>query len=261
MTREREARRQQRLLQALWNGGPLDEPTQDAPQRQERALSAYRAGAHAAADRALAAAYPTVRAILGEDSFTQLAGALWHARPPVHGDLAAFGDTLPDFIADSEQLTDVPYLADVARVDWAVHRAAAAADDAPVSAEALGALAADDPSRVHLVLRAGSAVFRSAHPVVTIHAAHREGAFGAARDALAAGRGENALVVRRGWAVDVLPLSDADARFTGALLRASLGAALEGAGADFHFDDWLLRALRGGWLAGVRPAPTESEPR
>ena len=53
-----EARRQQRLLQALWGG--------DGQGLDARGLAAYRAHAAATAERALAAACPTVRQLVGD---------------------------------------------------------------------------------------------------------------------------------------------------------------------------------------------------
>jgi len=79
--------------------------------RSERGLLAYRANGHALAHRSLLAAYPVVRQLLGEESFADLARAVWHAHPPHRGDIAQWGDFLPAFVSDSPQLSDVPYLA------------------------------------------------------------------------------------------------------------------------------------------------------
>jgi hypothetical protein len=93
-----------------------------------RGLAAYQANGHDLAERALRAAYPVVAALVGGDSFATMACELWHRHPPVRGDLACWGDALPAFVDHNPQLADVPYLADVARVEWALHRAAGAPD-------------------------------------------------------------------------------------------------------------------------------------
>lgn len=230
-------------------------------QRFVRGLAAYRAHAGAQAERALSAAYPTLAELLGAQAFAALARAYRHAEPPLRGDLACWGDGLAAFIAGDEPLAGLPYLADVARLDWAVHEAASAADDRAPPA-GLETLADADPGRVTLRLRAGSALLCSPYPVAAIRHAHRvpgEDGFAAARAALAAGRGDNAWVVRAGWQVQVHALDDAGARFVGALLAGrSLEAALDAAGAGFDFEAWFVAALRAAWIGAVVAADGEA---
>jgi hypothetical protein len=252
-----ERRRQQDLLAALLardDGASLESRLGDSPERRTRGLQAYQANAGASAERALAAGFPTVQALIGEDSFAALARALWHARPPVRGDLACFGEDLPAFIADSEQLADVPYLADAARLDWLLAVAERAADGEAELAT-LGLLAEIDPAELRLVPMPGLAVLASAYPVVSVWLAHQPGAHAAehrdrARDALAAGMPEHALVARAGWRATASAVSAATARWTRSLLRGdTLGVALAEAGEGFEFEPWLLQAVQHGWLA------------
>lgn len=241
-----EARRQQRLLQALWSRD--HEPGLDA-----RGLAAYRTNAGAAAERALAAACPTVQQLVGDQTFAAIARTLWQRHPPERGDLAQWGAALPAWLADAEDLAAEPYLADVARVDLAVHRAEIA-PDATLDPQALQRMAGPDAERLHLVLAPGAALVRSPHPVVAIWQAHRhddDERFAEVRAAIAAGRGETAFVWRRGWRGDVAALEPPEAAFVQALLdHYPLGAALDAA-PDLNFDAWLARALAARWLADL----------
>ena len=264
--RAHEAHRQALLLRALWRRAPdaaLAGWLRDPPQRLARGLSAYRSNAAAMATRALAAAFPTVAQLVGPESFEALAAAFWHAAPPARGDLAELGCGLPDFIAADAQLADVPWLADSARLDWAVHRAEASADGAEPAA-GLEHLACHDPDALHLLLQPGTALVESRWPVATLWQAHRSTAddrFAAAREALADGRAEAALVWRAGWRAQVTALSPPDAAFTAALVAGhSLAQALAAAGADFLFEPWLLDALRHGRLAAVTTAGADALP-
>jgi hypothetical protein len=256
---EREALRQQMLLRALWRDarpGVLAGWTRDGA-RFERGLAAYRSNAAALAARALLAAFPTVAAVLGEEAFPRFARAFWWAEPPERGDIAQWGEALPGFIAADAQLASEPYLADVAQLDWAVHRAAGAADgDEQVSGLAL--LAEHEPERLHIGLRAGGRCIASPWPIVSIWAAHWSpppgdgDPFAPVRGALAGRRGEVAWVCRAGPRVRVHSLADADARFMQALARGdTLAAALGAAGAGFDVERWLHQALREGWLQAV----------
>ena len=269
----REAQRQQALLRALWREmsvATLAPWLHDAA-RLEAGLAAYRANAAAHAERALAAAFPTLQQLLGEASFAALARAHWQADPPLRGDLAQWGAGLPAFIADAAPLADdTPYLADMARLDWAVHQAEQAADtdagqatdtQAGPAVPGLPLLAAIDPQRLRLRLQAGTALLASAHPIATIWLAHhgeRDGddAFAPARAALAARQAESALVQRRGWRATVRAIAPAEARFTQALLHGEpLHAALQSGGADFDFETWLIAALQAGAIAAVEEMP------
>ncbi|MBX3623128.1 MAG: putative DNA-binding domain-containing protein [Rhizobacter sp.] len=260
MTRQREFDRQQALLAALLQGDegtalqPLAAPR---PAGMARGLAAYRANLGASAERALAATFPTVQALVGDESFAALARALWHAQPPQRGDLAWFGETLPAFIAASDQLADVPYLADAARLDWLLAAAERAADG-DTDLGTLASLAEHDPARLHIVLRPGVAVLSSAYPVVSLWRAHQADGMAhheAARAALAAGAGEHAVVWRSGWRGQALAIEAPAARWTDSLLRGrTLGAALAQAGEGFVFEDWLVQALQQQWLAKVAVA-------
>ncbi len=261
----KEALRQQMLLRTLWadaRPGVVAGWLRDRPARAARGLQAYRANAGALAERALSAAYPTVAQLVGDESFAALARALWFEQPPQRGDIGTWGEGLAGFIAAAPQLADEPYLADTARLDWAVHSAEQAAERGV--ATGLEQLAAADPALLRLRLAEGLALCRSAHPVASIWQAHRSAAadrFASVRQAFAAGRGENALVWRDGFKAAVRPLPEADACFVQALLDGqALAPALDAAGVDFGFDRWLVQALQLGWLQAVEihpPATTE----
>ena len=256
---DREVARQRWLLQALAGvPGPFG-PTDMAwlagsAARQQRGLRIYQAHAAATAARALAAAYPTVQSLLGEPAFAALAQALWHAAPPMRGDLAAWGDALPDWMAADAQLAGEPYLPDLARLEWALHLASrAASDTAPVTG--LELLASADPAALHVRLRAGHAVLCTGHPVHTLWTAHRSDApdrFAPARDALVRRQREAVRVVRRGLAVELDRIDAATAAFEQDLLRGTaLATALDAAAPGFDVEAWLVDSLRRDTLAAV----------
>ena len=252
-----EAQRQQQLLAVLRGDAPPETVSvwlRDAAARARRGLQAYAANAGALAERALAAAYPTIAELVGAPAFAALARACWRAHPPQRGDVAQWGSALPGFIAADPQLAGEPYLADVARLDWAVHRAEQASD-AGEATIGLDRLATDDPDSLWLHLVSGTTLLSSPHPVATIWLAHRSSAaerFAPVREAFTRGAGEQALVWRQGYKAQVTALPEAAAGFTRAVLAGlSLGQALDEAGPDFSFEPWLLAALQQGWLATV----------
>ena len=70
---------------------------------------------------ALAATFPTVRAVVGEDFFRRLAHAFVAATLPVQPVLAEYGAGLPDFLGAYPSAAALPYLADIARLDEALN--------------------------------------------------------------------------------------------------------------------------------------------
>lgn len=260
MSEPREVLRQRLLLQALWQRGRGDALAawlRDDPERARSALSAYRGNGRALAERALAAAFPTVAELIGSEAFAGLARAFWQGHLPADGDIARHGETLPDYIAGDPQLAGEPYLADVARLDWAVHRAEPAADgpSQPVGLEHLAGEAAAD---CRLRLQPGSCLLHSRWPVAAIWSAHRGTApdrFVPMREAMARSEAQSMLVRRDGWRVAVERIDDrATFDFLEAVLGGrSLGEALDRAGSGFDFPSWLVQAVQGGWLAAVDP--------
>ena len=167
---------------------------------------------------------------------------------------------MPDFIAGSAQLAPEPYLADVARLDWAVHEADRAADD-ETPAQGLSLLTSHDAAALHLRLRAGHAVLQSTHPVHPIWAAHRNTAadrFDPVRQAFAEVRPEAVRVRRDGLRVAVDHIDDAMACFERAVgAGQTLAQALETAGETFDFETWFIDTLRRNGLAAVTLSPSQ----
>jgi len=264
-----ELARQQALLNALRRTTPTGLPVAAVALRGRVALQpadrlaglqAYRANAQAIAERALSAAYPVLARLVGDETMAALAHDLWRDHPPTRGDLAWFGAELADQLMAIPELADVPYLADVARLEWAVHRAHTAADPHDEQPD-LQALASEDPDALCVRFVDGSACAASTWPMLTIWRTHQvpadaEPDLGPAREALAAGQGEAAWVWRRGHRVDVAALTPAECAFNQDLLAGeALGPALASVSArhpEFSFEQWLLRALRDGWLAGLQ---------
>ncbi len=221
-----------------------------------RGLLAYQTNGLALAERALGAAYPVLAQLLGEENFAALARHFWVSQPPQHGDLAQWGGDLPAFVEAASQLADEPFLSDVARVEWALHWAASAADVAP-DPSSFAWLASLDPDAVSLRLSAGVYVLTSLYPVATLVSAHLGGQPDLATAAvrLQAGVGEHALVWRHGFKPCVMAMATGEAALLRALqqgdsLDAALGAALAQS-ADFDFSDWLGRAVPAGLVLGV----------
>ncbi len=221
-----------------------------------RGLAAYRANAHASAERALQAAYPVMAQLMGEENFHYLARDFWRRHPPQRGDLAQWGKALPAFLAASDQLADTPYFADVAHIEWALHRCAGAADGAQDMAS-FTALAQHAPEALSFLIAPGAAVLASPYPAAAVVLAHQsQGNLDHAAALWHAGVAQTALVWRQGFVPRLRVLPDAEIAFTSAAFAGhTLAYALDLAHPDFDFSVWLSDHVQHGLLLGVIVAP------
>jgi hypothetical protein len=257
------AQQQQAMLAALFEWPPqhaMQNIASYAIDSRHRGLKAYQTNGHMLAERALQAAYPVVFALVGAQGFADLARALWHAHPPLRGDLAQWGDTLPAFLRNSAQLEDEPYLADVACVEWLLHSAATAAD-AGADLASLALLTTHDPDRLQLVLAPGCAVFASQWPVASIVLAHLTDSptLAEAGAQLRAGVAQQVVVWREGLQPRVREAMPGEADSLQAMLmKHSLAQSLDAAPA-LDFSVWLPMAVRTGLVLSAQVASAQDQ--
>ena len=217
-------------------------------------LALYRGNVHAAWEKALANAYPVVRALVGEDFLGGLARAYGRTHPSTSGDLNLFGADFADFVREFEHTQALPYLGDVAELEWAVHRAHYAADSFGLSRDRIAALPPADLLAARFELHPACAWIESPFPVASIWLAHQPNAAVGLPDDL--GRHELALVVRPGWRVEVLASSAGEVAAlqhlqAGANMECAIGVALE-IEPQFNFARALVRWLDHAILVDVR---------
>ena len=248
---------QQQALLALLFDWPNDDASKKiaayADTNWDRGQKVYQSNGHALACSALRAAYPVLAQLLGDESFDALARAFWHAQPPLRGDAAQWGGTLAQWVRASESLATEPYLADVASVEWALHRAASAADGL-TDAASFALLTEHDPADLLLVLSPGCATLCSAWPVVSMVNAHlhQTPALAHVGQLLRDGVGQEALVWRSGLRPLMRDAQVGETAFVAALLAGqTLGDALDLA-PDLDISAWLPMAVQTGLLLAVR---------
>jgi hypothetical protein len=211
-----------------------------------RRFAVYRNNVAVGLTEALAAGFPAILGLVGDDFFRAMAGVFLRAHPPKSRILADWGADLPAFLAAFPPVAHVPYLADVARLELALRASYHAADADPVDP---GRLAALPPARLPgLRLRLAPAVrlVRSAWPVCGIRAATLEGA---PPPAMAA---EDVLVVRPAFDPLPAPLPAGGGAFVAALLAGErLGAAAAAAGAGHDLAATLGQLLAGGAITAI----------
>ena len=217
-----------------------------------RRFGVYRNNVYASLINLLAARFQVTVRLVGEEFFRAMARVYVRNEPPRSPVLLQYGASFSAFIAGFSPAAPVPYLADVARLEWARHAAYHAADAEALSLEALQA-ALDGVEQASLTLHPSLSVVRSAYPVVTIwQIAMRETEDEPER---LPANGEDALVARPRMAVEVRRLPEGGADFVlalkrGANLRKAAAAALAAA-PEVDLKANLTRLMVSGVIVGI----------
>jgi hypothetical protein len=204
----------------------------------ERRLQVYRHNLETSLGAALAAVYPVVARLVGDDCFRALARRYVARFPSRSGNLHEFGAALPGFLAAEPALAALPYLGDVAALEWASHEVYHEADPVAFDFAALAAVPGDAQPAVRLKLQHATRFVVSAYPVLAIWQANQPGAADAQTTLSLDAGGVRLLVARSGFEVEYRLLGAAEERWLRRLAEGGdLAAATEAALAlDAGFD-------------------------
>jgi hypothetical protein len=221
----------------------------------------YRNNVFASLTGCLGARFPVVARLVGEEFFNAMARVFVERHPPTSPALFEYGDEFPLFLASFEPTKSLPYLPDVARLEWHVATAYHAADAQPIYATALGRLGNDAPD-TGLVLHPSCAIVLSHYPVFSIWQTNTRDDVVQHVDASAGGEG--ALIVRPQFNVEVVGLDAASYAFIAALaaghaleLAAEIATELD---SSFDVGAALQTLFSSGAIVGLRPASGVSLP-
>ncbi|MFY7863836.1 putative DNA-binding domain-containing protein [Roseateles sp.] len=246
---------QEALVAALMATGPAELaglkalPGVQAPNADQsrdpglaRGLQAYRLNQQIMSAKVLGSVYGRVQQELGEASFRAMAWTFWCGAPPVQAELGQWGSGLAAFL-DAQEGMDA-WLSDLARLEWATHELAQAADHEP-DAQSWQLLARRDPANLGWRFQPAMQVMRVDAQAWSLWQGQNE-----------SGLCESGLVSvclwRQGWRVQSRPMLAAEMAFLQAMLAGlSLEDGLAQAGADFDFSLFLQDALRSGLLHSV----------
>ncbi|MEQ1533109.1 MAG: DUF2063 domain-containing protein [Sideroxydans sp.] len=186
-------------------------------------LDVYRNNYRGNLQDALAGAYPVIGQLVGADFFRMLARDFISQHGSCSANLFEYGAELGDFLDGYSPASSLAYLPDIARLEWACHRAYFATDAAPLDLAGLSQVAPDDHANLLLHVHPACRIVASAFPIVAIWQTHQTGG-GFEIDW--AGGGEIALVSRRDDVVTVRELNEGETHWLEAVrLGQNLGVA------------------------------------
>jgi hypothetical protein len=238
---------QQGFVAAILAGDGAPPPFATVPAESgQECIAIYRRGVFANYRGALGASYPVVTKLVGAPFFHAAVDAFVLAHPSVSGDLNTYGSEFGAFLESYAPAADLPYLPDVARLEWAVDEAGNAADSDASPDAVLAAFSAVAPERLpalQLALAPTCRLVASKYPVLRIWQLNQVGAPDDARVSLDEG-GVAVHVRRDAGGVSLTRIGAGEHAWLAALAAGkTLGAAIDAAqDADATFD--LGSALR-----------------
>ncbi len=226
-------------------------------------LSIYRNHVFASLTASLKAMYPVVCRLVDERFFAYAAHEYIRAQPPGEPCLVRYGETFPAFLGSFPPCRDLPYLRDVAALEWAIIRVKTALSPSPLSARSLAMVPAAAAGSVRFTFSGTIALIESDWPIDRIWIANQPGANPDTTVDLDAG-GMRFEVRRRDRDVVFQCLNPALYAFRAALLAGqALDTATEAAlAADPLFDlaVALRQLLSDGIVTGLKfPYPTQEK--
>jgi hypothetical protein len=199
-----------------------------AVRRADRRFAVYRNNVAVGLIGALGSRFPAVKRLVGDEFFGAMAQAYILREPPFSPLLIKYGETFPNFVEGFEPARPLPYLADVARLEFARGRAYHAADAEPLPRQAFADLPKERIAATRVALHPSMGVVTSVHPVLSIWEANQADAAGAVQ----AWGSESVLVARPFLEVETARLGAGVDTFLLALQSgAGIGEAAEAAGA------------------------------
>ena len=185
---------------------------------------------------ALAATFPTVQALVGDEFFRGMARTFVAHDLPSQPVLSEYGAAFPSFVESYGPAGGLPYLADIAQLDWALNVAFHSPAEPRLASADLALIPVEQLPAKSVSLAPGAAVLRSIYPIDRIWAAAQSRASDEMVD-LNSGAAR-LLVLRRPDDAGFVSLSAGEASFLEALaagcpLEEAAGLALA---ADAVFD-------------------------
>ncbi len=158
---------QESMRAAVWN----DDPRAESLISRHELLSAhqllgiYRGSILGGLSKALAEAYPVCRRLVGDRFFEAMVTRYVLGEPSRGSDLNTYGATLCEFIDGFEPAAGLPYLSDVARLEWAWQKAWYTEPDVPFDLAELERVPNPLRDRIRFRLSVGATLIDSSYPI------------------------------------------------------------------------------------------------
>lgn len=186
----------------------------------ERGFAAYRNNVYGNLRHTLRSVYPVVERLVGNDFFGFAASAYIDGQASCSGDLNQYGGEFPAFLLAFPPAQGLPYLADVAALEWACHVTHDAAEISPRESRGLAATAAEDYGRLVVTMHPSVTLLRSRYPILAIWEKNQANYAGDPSVDLRQG-GDNLLIRRTQGSIDIEALPAVEWTFLSLLAQGT----------------------------------------
>ncbi|QCP52754.1 DUF2063 domain-containing protein [Trinickia violacea] len=219
----------------------------EAKNRNRVAL--YRGNLTQTWQKVLASTYPVLHALMGDSFFLMLSHEYGTADPAGSGDLNRFGSRMADLLEAWPPSATYRYLADVARLEWLIHRAYFAANAMTWSPDRWAQCAPETLENSSIRLHPAVELLHTSTSAADLWRASRD--FGEELEPHGVERAQRMVIARPRWIPEVLVVSPNAFAMLGELRDgATMGAALDAALAresdfDFasHWREWVEHGI------------------
>jgi hypothetical protein len=128
-------------------------------------LGFYRTSVFENYRKALGSTYPAIGAVVGPGCFRQLAHEYTRRCPSRSADVGMHGERFPDFLGRHRVAATLPYLPDLARLEWAIEESFHEAEHPPLALDALMSVEEAHYPELRFSLAPACRLFESAFPV------------------------------------------------------------------------------------------------
>jgi hypothetical protein len=193
---------------------------------RESRFDVYRNNVMTGLIRCLEKRFPVVARLVGTEFFRAMARVYVADEPPNSPALIDYGGGFPAFLAKFAPVRELPYLPDVAKLEWLRSESYSAADEPNASVADLAALADVGEDKLSVGLHASARLLQSPFPIVSIWETNTHDCDVRQIDPELGG--EQALIVRQNFQVRLFRLDVGTYAFAAAIsARASLTAAAQ----------------------------------
>lgn len=210
---------QRNFLAAIFNDAPsptrfpADLPL--SPMLAQAGVDIYQRSIIGNLSGALENCYPVVAEVVGDAFFREAARQYIITTPSHSGDLNEFGNTFADFLAIYPYAGTLPYLSDLARLEWLVQSVYYAPDTPCSKHQDLANISPEDYASLHFVVAPDHARMDSPWPVASIWQSHQPD--GEAITTINLAATSRALILRNAGQVQVKSLTTGEASLFDAL--------------------------------------------
>lgn len=153
--------------------------------------------------------YPTILKLVGKEFFAATANIYIKQYPPTSGDIHKFGNHFSDFLVNFPAALSLPYLAEVALLEWAYHEAFHEEDSKSFDLTKLQNLSEEKYSEIHFKLHPSARLLAFNYPIMRIwnmcHNKHHQDETINLEEG-----GENALIIRCHLEITFIHLSSGE---------------------------------------------------